>query len=65
MEKKSPLILLISAMAISMLVMPMFGILAQNDNIKNVQYLCCSYIEEEKSNLHTASAFIIEPNLYV
>jgi hypothetical protein len=65
MEKKSPLILLISAMAISLLVMPMFGILAQNDNIKNVQYRCCSYIEEEKSNLYTASAFIIEPNLYV
>jgi hypothetical protein len=65
MEKKSPLILLISAMAISMLVMPMFGILAQNDNIKNVQYPCCSYIEEEKSNLYTVSAFIIEPNLYV
>jgi hypothetical protein len=65
MEKQSPLILLISAMAISMLMMPMFEILAQNDNIKNVQYRCCSYIEEEKSNLHTTSAFIIEPNLYI
>lgn len=65
MEKKSPLILLISAMAISMLVMPMFGILAQNDDIKHVQYYCCTYIEEEKSNLYTASAFIVEPNLYV
>ena len=63
MEKKSPITILISAMAIAMLVMPVFGIIAQNEDIKNVQYYCCSYIEEEKSNLHTASELIITPNL--
>lgn len=66
MEKKTPIIiLLVSSMAIAMLAMPMLGIIAQTDNIKNVAYYCCSYIEEQKTNLHTASTFIINPNLYV
>jgi len=65
MEKKSPLVVLISAMIIAMLVVPISGVLAQNDDIKNVQYYCCSYIEEEKSNLHTVSTIISSPNFYL
>ena len=65
MEKKSPLVFLISAMVIAMLVVPISGVLAQNDDIKKVQYYCCSYIEEEKSNLHTVSTIISSPNFYL
>ena len=65
MEKKSPMVFLISAMVIAMLVIPISGVLAQNDDIKNIQYYCCSYIEEEKYNLHTLSTIIIAPNLYL
>lgn len=65
MEKKSPMVFLISAMVIAMLVIPISGVIAQNDDIKNIQYYCCSYIEEEKYNLHTLSTIIIAPNLYL
>ena len=65
MEKKSPMVFLISAMVIAMLVIPISGVIAQNNDIKNIQYYCCSYIEEEKYNLHTLSTIIIAPNLYL
>ena len=65
MEKKSPMVFLISAMVIAMLVIPISGVIAQNEDIKNIQYYCCSYIEEEKYNLHTLSTIIIAPNLYL
>jgi hypothetical protein len=65
MEKKSALLFLISTMVIAVIVIPMSGVFAQNDNIKNIQYYCCSYIEEEKYNLHTVSNIITEPNLYL
>ena len=65
MEKKYPLVFLISGMVIAMLAIPVSGVLAQNENVKNIQYYCCSYIEEEKYNLQTVSTIITELNLYI
>ena len=65
MEKKSPLVFLISAMVIAMLIAPIYGVVAQNDNVKQIQYYCCSYIEEDENNLHTVTNIITEPNTYI
>ena len=64
MEKNSPSICMITVIAIATaLVIPMPGIIAENDNsISKELQLCCSYIEDEKANSHTLSTPIIEIN---
>ena len=65
MKKNSPLVFLVSVMVIAVFVIPMSEVVAQNENVKNIAYFCCSYIEEEKYNLHKVSIIIIEQNLYI
>lgn len=65
MEKKYPLVFLACAMLIvAVLVIPMNGVIAQSDNKKNIQW-CCSYIEEEKNNLHTMVIMTTGSNSYI
>jgi hypothetical protein len=49
MEKKSlPIFMVTIIVLASVLVIPMPGIIAENDSIsKEIQWQCCSYIEEE------------------
>ncbi len=65
MEKKSPLVFLISAMVIAVLIAPIYGVVAQNDNVKQIQLPCCSYIDEDEYNFHTVAKIITEPNIYI
>jgi hypothetical protein len=66
MEKNSSSLLIIGLIAIATaLVIPMLpGInAAENNGIsKELQYYCCSYIEEEKDNSHTLSIPSIDIN---
>ena len=63
MEKNSTSICMIAVIAIATaLVIPMPGIIAENDSTSKELQLCCSYIEDEKANYHTLSTPIIEIN---
>jgi hypothetical protein len=67
MEKISTHLFLLTVIVITTaLVIPMSGITAENDSVKNLQYYpCCTSTEEEKDNYNILSIPIIEANEYI
>jgi hypothetical protein len=62
MKKKSLNVVLLSVFVTSILVIPTYGIMSavaeekqEEGDVKNLQGWCCSWIEQEKDNIHTLS----------